>query len=214
MSQDLIQFALTAFVTLIVVVDPIGVVPIFIAMTRGMQLAERRAIISQAVGVAFSVALFFMLAGRVLLSYLGVSVNAFAISGGILLFITALPMLFGERPGLQAPEPGEHSTAGENIAIFPLAMPLLTGPGAIASILLLSIRAGTEVPYLVLLALAIMLVYLIALVVMAVGDRLLIRLGEGKVHIISRVLGILLAALAVQFVLNGITGYYRSLVTP
>lgn len=214
MSQDLIQFALTAFATLIVVVDPFSVVPIFTAMTRGMQLAERQAIISQAVGAAFGVALFFMLAGRVLLSYLGVSVDAFAISGGILLFVTALPMLFGERPGLQAPEPGEHSTAGENIAIFPLAIPLLSGPGAIASILLLSIRAGTEPPYLVLLAMAITLVYLIAFVVMRMGDRLLVRLGEGKVHIISRVLGIVLAALAVQFVLNGITGFYHSLVMP
>ncbi len=214
MSQDLIQFALTAFVTLIVVVDPIGVVPIFVAMTRGMQGAERRGIISQAVGVAFGVALFFMLAGRFLLAYLGVSVDAFAISGGILLFVTALPMLFGERPGLQAPEPGEHSTAGENIAVFPLAMPLLTGPGAIASILLLSIRAGTDVPYLVLLFLAITVVYLIAFFVMRMGDRLLVRLGEGKVHIISRVLGILLAALAVQFVLNGITGFFRTLSSP
>ncbi len=214
MSQDLIQFALTAFVTLIVVVDPVSVVPIFIAMTRGMQLAEKRAIITQAVGVAFSVALFFMLAGGVLISYLGVSVDAFAISGGILLFVTALPMLFGERPGLQAPEPGEHSTAGENIAIFPLAIPLLTGPGTIASILLLSIRAGTQLAYLAMLGLAMGVVYLIAFLVMRTGDRLLIRLGEGKVHIISRVLGILLAALAVQFVLNGITGFYKSLVAP
>ncbi len=214
MSQDLIQFALTAFVTLVVVVDPIGVVPIFVAMTRGMELPERRAVVMQSVTIAFGVALFFMLAGRVLLSYLGVSVDAFGISGGILLFITALPMLFGERPGLQAPEPGEHSTVGESIAVFPLGIPLLTGPGAIATILLLTNRAGTEPPYLILLALAIALVYLIALLIMRMGEGLLLRLGEGKVHIISRVLGILLAAVAVQFVLNGITGYYRSLVGP
>ncbi len=214
MPQDLIQFALTAFVTLIVVVDPISVTPIFVAMTRGMERAERRAVISQAVAIAFSVALFFMLAGGFLLSFLGVSVDAFAISGGILLFVTALPMLFGERPGLQGPEPGEHSTVGENIAVFPLAIPLLTGPGAIASILLLTIRAGANLSYLISLALAITVVYLITLVAMSVGDRLLSRLGEGKIHIVSRVLGIILAALAVQFVLNGITGFYKSLVSP
>lgn len=212
--DTLIQFGLTAFVTLLVVVDPFGVAPIFVAMTRGMPDAERQAILTHAISVAFAVALFFMIAGRAVLSYLGVSVNAFSISGGILLFVTALPMLFGERPGLQAPEPQESGAAGENIAVFPLAIPLLSGPGAIASILLLTSRADTDLSRLLVLGLAISLVYLVVMLSLRASEKIVTRLGQGRVHILTRVLGILLAALAVQFVLNGIAGYFKSLVGP
>lgn len=212
--DTLIQFGLTAFVTLLVVVDPFGVAPIFVAMTQSMSAAERQAILTRAVGVAFGVALFFMIAGRAVLSYLGVTVNAFSISGGILLFVAALPMLFGERPGLQAPEPQESGTAGESIAVFPLAIPLLSGPGTIASILLLTSRADTDLARLLVLALAISMVYLVVILSLRASETIIKRLGQGGVHIITRVLGILLAALAVQFVLNGIAGYYKFLVNP
>jgi len=103
MDQDFIRFGLAAFVTLLVVVDPPGVAPIFVALTEDEPPARRRKILIRAVLIAFGVALFFLLAGRAVLSYLGVTVHAFAISGGILLFATAMPMLFGQRGGLQAP---------------------------------------------------------------------------------------------------------------
>ncbi|HVF28788.1 MAG TPA: MarC family protein [Pyrinomonadaceae bacterium] len=212
MSGALLQFGLTAFVTLLVVVDPFGVVPIFAGLTRGMSTAERRNIVTRAVIISLGVTIFFLLAGRAVLSHLGVTVHAFGISGGILLFATALPMLFGQRPGLQAPERDEHGTAGEDIAIFPLAIPLLSGPGTIATVLLLSTQTGGGASSLIVLAAAILFVYIIALVVLHAGDRLMSRVGEGKVHILTRVMGIILAALAVQYVLNGITGYYNSLI--
>lgn len=212
--DTLVQFGLTSFVTLVVVVDPFGVAPIFAVMTRGLTPDERKSILTRAVSVAFGVALFFMIAGRAVLSYLGVSVNAFSISGGILLFVTALPMLFGERPGLQAPVPEESRTTGESIAIFPLAIPLLSGPGAIASILLLTSRPDMDILRFVVLALATAMVYLVVMVTLSASERIVTRLGQGRVHIITRVLGILLAALAVQFVLNGIAGYYKSLASP
>lgn len=211
---SLFQFGLTAFVTLVVVVDPFGVAPIFVGLTRWMPVAERRAIVTRAVGIALGVALFFMLAGSAVLAYLGVTVHAFSVSGGILLFPTALPMLFGERPGLQAPEPQEQGTAGETIAIFPIAIPLLSGPGAIATILLLTNRAGGNLSELAVLAIVITLVYLVAMLSLRASDSIMARLGQGRVHIITRVLGILLAALAVQFVMNGVAGYYKSLVGP
>ena len=125
MNEELLRFSLTPFVTLLVVVDPPGVVPIFVALTEGVDAAKRRATVRRAVVVALLVALFFLFAGRSLLSYLGVTIHAFAISGGVLLFATALPMLFGHRPGLQAPEPKEHPMAAEDPAIFPLAIPHL-----------------------------------------------------------------------------------------
>ncbi len=98
------RFGLAAFVTLLVVVDPPGVVPIYVALTKDEQPARRRKILTRAVLIAFGVALFFLVAGRAVLSYLGVTVHAFSISGGVLLFVAALPMLFGQRGGLQSPE--------------------------------------------------------------------------------------------------------------
>src|SRR3982751_3064106 len=120
MDRETFQFALTSLITLFIVVDPIGLVPIFTTMTKPMPRGLRRGVVRRAIFVAFFVALGFLLIGDNLLGYLGVSLYAFSISGGILLFITALPMLFGGRGGLQSPEQAEHVTEGEDIAIFPL----------------------------------------------------------------------------------------------
>lgn len=208
MDQEILRFGLAAFVTLLVVVDPPGVVPIFVALTEN-ESAKRVAILTRAVLIALGVALFFLIAGRTVLSYLGVTVHAFSISGGILLFATAMPMLFGQRGGLQAPEPRERG--GEDISVFPLAMPLLSGPGTIATILLLTSQAGNDVRKLGAIGVAIAIVFLVSFISLYLGSRLMRLLGEGGVHIATRVMGIVLAALAVQYVLNGITGYYELL---
>jgi multiple antibiotic resistance protein len=212
MDQAVLRFGLAAFVTLLVVVDPPGVVPIYVALTKDKSRAKRRVILTRAVLIAFGVALFFLVAGRAVLSYLGVTVHAFSISGGILLFIAALPMLFGQRGGLQAPEPKESGSVGADISVFPLAIPLLSGPGAIATILLLTSQAGGDLPRLISIGIAIAAVFLVSFISLYLGARLISLLGEGGVHIATRVMGIVLAALAVQYVLNGITGYYTSLI--
>lgn len=210
MDQELLRFGLAAFVTLLVVVDPPGVVPIFVALTQNQQ-ERRRAILTRAVLVAFGVALFFLIAGRAVLSFLGVTVHAFSISGGALLFIAALPMLFGERGGLQSPASDECGPASEDISVFPLAMPLLSGPGTIATILLLTSQVGNDVRKLGVIAVAIAIVFIISFISLYLGSRLMRLLGQGGVNIATRVMGIVLAALAVQYVLNGITGYYELL---
>src|SRR3989440_2656847 len=212
MDQDIIKFALAAFVTLLVVVDPPGVVPMYVALTKGETPAHRRAILARAVLIAFGAALFFLVAGRAVLSYLGVTVHAFSISGGILLFVAAMPMLFGQRGGLQSPEPKEKSAVGQDISVFPLAMPLLSGPGTIATILLLTSQAGGDFQKLIAIGIAIAAVFLVAFVTLYLGARLISLVGEGGVDIATRVMGIVLAALAVQYVLNGITGYYHLLL--
>lgn len=212
MDPDIIKFGLAAFATLLVVVDPPGVVPLFVALTKGETPAQRRAILIRAVLIAFGAALFFLVAGRAVLSYLGVTVHAFSISGGILLFVAAMPMLFGQRGGLQSPEPKERPAAGQDIAVFPLAMPLLSGPGTIATILLLTSQAGGAFQKLIAIGIAIAAVFLVAFVTLYLGARLIRLVGEGGVDIATRVMGIVLAALAVQYVLNGITGYYHLLL--
>src|SRR5688500_1296658 len=157
MDQDILRFGLAAFVTLLVVVDPPGVVPIFVALTQDRP-ERRRAILTRAVLIAFAVALFFLIAGRAVLSYLGVTVHAFSISGGILLFVAAMPMLFGQRGGLQSTEPKERES-GHDISVFPLAMPLLSGPGTIATILLLTSQAGGDMQRLAAIGVAIAVVF-------------------------------------------------------
>lgn len=211
MDENLLQFGLRAFVTLIVVVDPLGVAPSFVALTSELGTSEKRKTLGRALIIAFGVTLFFLLGGGFLLSYLGVTVNAFAISGGILLFAASWPMLFGQRAGLQSPVRDEQGTMGEDIAIFPLAIPLLSGPGTIATILLLTNQAAADISRMGVLAVIVAVVYVIAWCILYAGERIIANLGEGKVRIITRVLGIVLAALAVQYVLNGLTGYYASL---
>ena len=212
MDENLLQFGLKAFVTLMVVVDPLGVAPSFGALTSELGNVEKGQTLWRAVIVAFGVTLFFLVGGGWLLSYLGVTVHAFAISGGILLFVVSWPMLFGQRPGLQAPQRNEQGTIGEDIAIFPLAIPLLSGPGTITTVLLLTNQAAGDISRLGILTAIIAIVYVIEWCVLYASDRIVTRFGEGKVHIITRVLGIVLAARAVQYVLNGLTGYYYSLV--
>ncbi len=208
MDQEILRFGLAAFVTLLVVVDPPGVVPLFVALTQD-EPQRRTAILTRAVLIALGVALFFLVAGRTVLSYLGVTVHAFSISGGILLFVTAMPMLFGQRGGLQAPQSKERGS--EDISVFPLAMPLLSGPGTIATILLLTSQAGNDTRKLGAIGVAIAIVFIVSFISLYLGSRLMKLLGEGGVHIATRVMGIVLAALAVQYVLNGITGYSRLL---
>jgi multiple antibiotic resistance protein len=224
MDQEFFRFGLAAFVTILVVVDPPGVVPIYVALTKDESPRRRRAILIRAVLIAFGVALFFLIAGRAVLSYLGVTVHAFSISGGILLFVAAMPMLFGQRGGLQAPEgrergarstaddtQGDPAAASNDISVFPLAMPLLSGPGTIATILLLTSQAGGDLGKLAAIGIAIAIVFLVSFVSLYLAARLIRLVGEGGVHIATRVMGIVLAALAVQYILNGITGYYALL---
>ncbi len=214
MDLSHVQFGLMAFTTLLVVVDPLGLLPIYMLLTKHHTREQRRNVIQRAVLFGFLVTIFFLVAGHATLAYLGVTVYAFAISGGILLFATAVPMLFGQRPATQAPETAENRGADADIAIFPIAVPLLAGPGAITSVLLLTARAGGDLPRLLILGCVIAAVFLVSLLILDWGSEwLLHNLGTSGIHVATRVLGILLAALAVQFVLNGITGYVRFLQT-
>jgi multiple antibiotic resistance protein len=213
MDPALIKFGLTAFTTLLIVVDPFGVLPIYLTLAKGRAQAERASIVTRAVLLGFVISLFFLLAGHEALSYLGVTVHAFSISGGILLFATAMPMLFGQRPALQSAEESESGPA--DVAIFPLAIPLLAGPGTITSILLLSAQARGSISRLSLIALALALVFFLTWLVLGLAtEKLLHRVGPGGLHVATRVLGILLAALAVQFILNGVTEYVHLLLPP
>ena len=213
MDGSLLQFTSMAFVSLMVVINPVAVAPIFVALTNGMSPQERTTVLNRALVIAFGVATFFLLAGRLMLSYLGVSMYAFAVSGGVLLFLIAQPMLFGQKAAtLAAPDESKKEQSGEDVAIFPLAIPMLAGPGTIATVLVLATHAAGSFERTIALVLTLISIYLISWPILHASDRLIAKIGDAKVGIITRVLGIVLAALAVQYVFNGITGYYDSLI--
>lgn len=195
---------ITAFVTLFVVIDPIGLAPLFVALTQGMTARARRAIGLRACAVAIGLLTVFGLFGTKVLDFIGISMPAFQISGGILLFLTALDMLFERRSKRRKGTASEDDPANDP-SVFPLAMPLIAGPGAMATIVLLAGAPGID--WAGVLAVHLMMVAVIVVVfTMFLGAGLLERaLGPTGINVITRLLGMLLAALSVQFVLNGLT---------
>lgn len=194
-------FLITAFATLFVVIDPPGLVPLFIALTRGMGPERRRAMATRACIIASVLLTAFGIAGEAILGFVGISMPAFRIAGGILLFLTALDMLFERRTQRRE---GQQADPDHDPSVFPLATPLIAGPGAIASMILLIGQGGGDwgATFAVLgLMWAMMLVTFLFLLASPPLERLLGRTGT---IVITRLLGMLLAALSVQFVIDGI----------
>jgi multiple antibiotic resistance protein len=200
----MIELFVSSFITFFVVIDPPGCAPIFAGLTAGTSAAHRRVMAVRAVAVAAIILVGFALFGEALLRALGISLNAFRIAGGIMLFLIALEMVFEKRTERRE-DRAEKVKASEvpDISIFPMAMPMIAGPGSIASVMLLMSQSnGIEQSGTVLAAmLAILLLTLIAL--LAAGP--IMRFVGAKIEaVVSRLLGVLLAALAVQFVIDGI----------
>ncbi|MCE6952833.1 MarC family protein [Cereibacter sphaeroides] len=197
-------FLITAFATLFVVVDPPGLIPLFIALTPGMPREQRNAIGLRACLVAIGILTTFGLLGEAVLEFIGISMPAFRIAGGILLFLTALDMLFERRTqrreGQTAAEPHDHDPS-----VFPLGIPLIAGPGAIASMILL---VGSADSWQGVLAVHLVMVVTVtaAFLLFLVASPLERMLGRTGTIVITRLLGMLLAALSVQFVIDGIRG--------
>lgn len=193
----------TAFATIFVVIDPVGLAPMFVALTQGMDARTRRAIALRASLVAVFILALFGLAGEAVLGFLGISMPAFRIAGGLLLFLTAFDMLFERRTRRRE----DQSGGGEpDPSVFPLATPLIAGPGAIASMILLTGQSGTPGE---LLAVHLVMVSVVAcaLVLFLTAGLLERALGRTGINVVTRLLGMLLAALSVQFVLDGLADF-------
>ncbi|HEX3465708.1 MAG TPA: MarC family protein [Candidatus Elarobacter sp.] len=201
-----LQFAATAFATAITIIDPVGMIPLTLVATANTPRRRQR-IINEAVLVAAAVILAMGLAGRALLAYLGITLPAFTIAGGILLFLIAIDMLFARPTGAkQTAEETREASETENPAVFPLAIPMIAGPGTVATVLLLAgLTHGDDVR-----VLTVVLAYASALVLtwlcMSAAPYLQRIIGKTGIHVVTRLLGIILAALAVQFVINGLAG--------
>ncbi|PYE82302.1 MarC family protein [Pseudoroseicyclus aestuarii] len=193
---------ITAYTTLFVIVDPLGLVPVFIALTRGMSAARRRIIGLRACLVSAVLFGLFLVVGEKLLRFLGITFPAFRIAGGLLLFLTALDMLF-ERRQERRQNNAEGAEDEDDPSVFPLALPLIVGPGAITTVILLADRAhgAADFAAIALVLALILLTVFVAFLLAAPIERLL---GGVGLNVVTRVLGMLLAALAIQFVLDGL----------
>ena len=199
-----VEFFISALVTLVVVVDPIGLVPSYLAITHGLPESARRNVALRATLIAASILAGSALIGDWLLRALSIGLPAFRIAGGLLLFSIASEMVFGvriERQSQQAEQAVEEHV--RNIAAFPLAIPLMAGPGAITATILLASREGHSTRLMMLLA-VIVIVLTLCFVVFALAVRIAKWLGVTANVVASRLLGVLLAALAVQYVIDGV----------
>jgi len=199
----------SALVTFLVVIDPPGVVPIFAGLTRGASPVHRRAMAIRSAVIAWAILLFFALLGKPLLKALGISLASFRIAGGIMLFFIALDMVFEKRT--QRREERAHSVEGaEDISVFPMAIPMIAGPGSIATAMLMVSRADTlgDVGIVLVAMTAVILLTLVALLAAAPLMRLA---GERIEAMITRLLGVILAALAAQFVIDGLRQSFPTL---
>jgi len=201
-----LTFAISAFVTLFVIIDPIGLTPMFVALTHGMSAQARRRISIRAGLVSIGILMIFGIAGDEVLAFIGISMSAFRIAGGILLFVTAFDMLFERRTERRESRAGEVEPA-DDPSIFPLAMPLIAGPGAMASMILLIGDAGQDMGKILTVHGAMLLVIALALVMFQTAGLFERLLGMTGIRVITRLLGMLLAALSVQFVLDGLRDF-------
>lgn len=213
LSLDLI---LNAFVTLFVTSDPIGVSPIFLGLTAGMAAGHRRAVAIRGVVVGFVILSVFAVSGTAILDTMGISIDAFRVAGGLLLFYTAFEMIY-EKPQARREETAQSAIQERisNLAVFPLAIPLLAGPGSISATILLSSQFALEPEInawtgkLILVGVIFVLMVLSGLVLVAaeVFDKFLGNTGR---KVLTRLLGVLLAALSVQYVVDGVTSLFAS----
>jgi multiple antibiotic resistance protein len=192
-------------VTIFAIVDPIGTLPIFVALTEGFTPADRRVILNRSVLVLAGILTMFALVGRFLFAAFGFSLPAFEIAGGILLFIVAFDMLQGRIGGTRLTEidQAEAMQRRDEIAVVPLGIPLLAGPGAISTVMIYEGSSGGNPWIIVATFVAIAVTSALTFVILSYGQGILRRIGRVGVMAMTRVLGLLLAAVGVQFVVNG-----------
>ncbi len=199
-----------------VVMDPIGLAPIYIGLAGNRPTLERRRIALRASLAAGGIIVIFGLFGRMLLTHLGISLDAFRVAGGLLLFLIALDMVFARGnssndPSHDAPDGGAPlPTEEQDISIFPIAIPLIAGPGTLASIMILVGTAHGDPLRITVVFVVTALVLLLCYLALRLSGQIARVIGQTGIHVVTRILGVLLAALAVQYVADGISVLWKA----
>jgi len=209
--NDYLLYFVYAFTTVFVIVNPVEATMIFVTLTTGMSPQEKSHIYRRTTLVAFSIAILFSLAGDAVLRLFGITVDSLRVAGGVLLFLVAIDMLRGVRQQKKVTEAElKDANEREDISVFPLAIPLITGPGAITTVVVLMGAAGT-VAEKALVILAIVLTFVITFFVLKFSEYIDRVLGITGIMVLTRIMGLILGAVAVNFVAIGVWNLYRAM---
>jgi multiple antibiotic resistance protein len=207
MAEQLFKF----FVVFFVVVEPISLIPLFAGLTEGSTLRYQRNMAGKSTAIALGICVLFALAGAKFLDVMGIELSSFRIAGGSLLFLISLEMVFARTSGARSTTPErEEAMKREDISVFPLAFPFMAGPGALATILLTAGEIWGKPLLFAGFLVVVTAVLLICWVLMLAAPRLMTVLGVTGANVMSRLSGVVLAALAVQFIIDGIRGSFLS----
>ena len=201
----MLEIFLQYFVLYFVVIDPIGTTPLFLVVTKGLNSQDKNKVAFEGVLIATIVLLFFAFFGNYVLKYLGISFPAFTIAGGVILFLIALEMLFDIRSERKKRSINDKR---DKISIFPIAIPLLAGPAAITSVILTISQAEGSYSLLIINIICLISVMLVSFVILRVFTKFQKFINEKIINIFSRVIGIILAALSIQYILDGIKSFF------
>jgi multiple antibiotic resistance protein len=201
--DELAQFALVAFTSILFLVDPIAVIPAYLAFTRTDTAEHRRRTATVACMAAGIALLVFAAGGDLILRAFGITLPAFRIAGGLILWFVAMDMLRAQRPTQEGPPELTEGEQKQDVALTPLAVPMLAGPGAMSTVMVLSAQARSPMHSAAVYA-SIVVTMVLSWLTLRAADRLLTRIGETGIRVATRLMGVLLAAIAVQFVLTGI----------
>lgn len=201
--SDALQFALITFTSVLFIVDPIAVIPTYLVITQDETVTQRRDTARRACIAAGVFLIVFAIAGRLIFKLFGITLPAFRIAGGLILWLVAMDMLRGQRTTQETPTEIREGREKDDVAITPLAIPMLAGPGAISTVIVLAGQAQTKTQHLV-VYLSIILTAVLSWLSLLVGERLVSRLGQTGIRVTTRIMGLLLAAVAIQFVLTGV----------
>lgn len=202
---------LVIFIPMFIIIDPFGVLPLYLVMTKDMDRASRLRTLEYAILFATSLLIVFAIVGKAILDYLSVSIDALRITGGLLLLVIGVSMLYeGDMPRSRrkTEEEPEERQLPEDIAFVPLGTPLLAGPGAISVVIIMTGTAGADMP---LVIVSLLLVMLIATLILVRADIAYRLIGKAGTRALTRVMGLLASAYAVQMILDGISGYAATL---
>ncbi len=201
--MERLQLALITFTSVLFIVDPIAVIPAYLVITQHETPAQRRRTATRACIAAAILLIGFGLAGRLLFAVLGITLAAFRVAGGFILGLVALDMLRAQRSTQESAAEIAEGTAKEDVALTPLAMPMLAGPGAISTIMVLAGQATTFSQSVAVYA-SIVLTAFASWITLRVGERLMTKMGQTGIRVMTRIMGLLLAAVAAQFILTGV----------
>jgi multiple antibiotic resistance protein len=207
--MDDLQFALLTLTSVLFIVNPIAVIPTYLVITQKETSQQRAGTARRACFAASCILTAFALAGRQIFSIFGITIDAFQVAGGLILWVVAMDMLHGERRTQESETEITEGASKEDVALAPLAMPMLAGPGAISTIMVLSGEASSMSEKIAVFV-AIVVTMAIAWLVLRVGERVVLRLGETGIRVMTRIMGLLLAAIAMQFVISGARGAWHA----